>query len=128
MNGSNQFVLDIGGGGTGAPMFDFRITLTTATVTGTPPDIVTQASIPGIIWTGGPAILPGIPKVTLYIDQDSDGAWPIPSAAVGIGGFTIDVGQLQLAPDTNTRSTLLLTCHAGPIWALNTFRTGGAIS
>ena len=77
LNGSNQFPIDIGNGGVGTPIYNFRLILTTATATGTPPNVTTIATIPKPIFTGG-AIFPGMPKVNIFLVEDSAGDWPQP--------------------------------------------------
>ncbi len=86
---------------------------------------LTGSSILAPVFTGG-TIAGGL-SFTLYIDQDSTGAWLVPSFASGALGFTQDFPQQGIAGDPNTRSTYICTYH-GTVWGLDSFRTGGAVS
>lgn len=113
----NTFTIDLANG------FQQRILLTTATASGG----ATIATILAIIWTGG-TITAGIPSLTLFIDQDSTGDWPLPNITGGSGGFASDVGTQDISGAASTRTTWNLTFH-GSVWCYSGVPiTGGAIS
>jgi hypothetical protein len=70
LDGSNNFNIDLANG------INQRIVLTTATATGTSPNVITIATIVAPIYTGG-VIAAGLALV-LFLDQDATGGWPAP--------------------------------------------------
>lgn len=118
---SHEFVIDLANG------FKQKLLLDAATASGG----VTIASIPPIIWTGGPAITGDIPAVTLYIDQDSDvaGGWPMPTPSSAAGGFMSGIVGLKIDQTPDTRTTLVISFHDDVgLWGMDSFRTGDAKS
>jgi hypothetical protein len=91
----------------------------------------TAAAAPSPIFTGG-LIVPGA-SFTLYVDEDAtggrDGLQFETATTATPGTFAQDVPLVQIDSTPNTRTTYVFTCHAGPLWCLDsTPRTGGAIS
>jgi hypothetical protein len=66
-------------------------------------------------------------KFWLYIDQDGTGGWPGTDFEMGSdGSFAADATLQSLDGTPNTRSAYAFTYH-GTRWAIDSFRTGGAI-
>jgi hypothetical protein len=109
LDGSNHFPIDIGNGGSGPPVYNFKLLLDTTTATGAPPNVATIATILKPIFTGG-AIVAGMPKVTIFLVEDGTGGWPQPLFNLRLPmtnpGFESSLGTgWSLSPGPATIST-----------------------
>jgi hypothetical protein len=103
---SGNFTIDIANGS------NQRIQLTSATASGTPP--TTLSTIKPPIWTGG-SIVSGV-GLTLYVDQDGTGGWPMPDFNFFVTNPGFESGALTpgWSDSISSSSTIVSTqSHSG---------------